>query len=112
MLLCMAITSMTATLYAAPHKPTSDSDVLERLPFRAGDASARELASLRATVASSSADPEPAAQLAQRYYDLAIARGDPRYIGYAEAIVNRFSGALPPALLTTRGMLQIGRAHV
>lgn len=106
MLLCVAIASMTATLYAAPHKPTSDVEVLERLPFRAGDASARELASLRTTVANAPGDPEPAAQLAQRYYDLAIARGDPRYIGYAEAIVGRFSGALPPSLLTTRGMLR------
>jgi tetratricopeptide (TPR) repeat protein len=57
-------------------------------------------------VAQTPTDPDLAADLAQRYFDLAMARGDPRYIGYAEAVVNRFTQALTPALLTLRGMLR------
>lgn len=102
----VAAVAMAATLQAAPRTPESDAVVLERLPFRAGDSGARELTTLRTAVASAPADPEPAAQLAQHYYDLAIARGDPRYVGYAQAVVSRFSGPLPPSLLTTRGMLR------
>jgi Tfp pilus assembly protein PilF len=51
-------------------------------------------------------DPMVVAQLAQRYFDLAMARGDPRYVGYAEAVVARFPAPLPASLLTVRGQLR------
>jgi Tfp pilus assembly protein PilF len=91
---------------AAPRTPTQDSEVIERLPFRAGDTTARELSTLRAAVAQAPADPEPAVALAQRYFDLAAARGDPRYVGYADAIVNRFAAKPTADVLMTRGMLR------
>ena len=86
-------------LQAAPHTPTQDSQVIERLPFRPGDTTARELSALRAAVAKKPTDPEPALALAQRYFGLAIARGDPRYVGYAESVVGRFSATMtaPPS---------------
>ena len=55
---------------------------------------------------SSAGNPAPAAELAQRYFDLAMARGDPRYVGYAEAVVTRFPDPLPASLRLIRGLLR------
>ena len=84
----------------------SDNEVLERLPQRAGDSSARELAALRASWTAAPTDAGPAIRLAQRYFDLAMARGDPRYVGYAEAVVARFGEPLPASLRFVRGLLR------
>jgi tetratricopeptide (TPR) repeat protein len=97
-------------LLAAPRLPTDPAEVLERLPIRPGDATARELAGLRAAVIRAAkeapADSLPAAQLAGRYYELAVARGDPRYIGYADAVLAQFARDRTPAVLTVRGQLR------
>ncbi|MBL0290616.1 MAG: hypothetical protein IPQ15_08105 [Betaproteobacteria bacterium] len=97
-------------LLAAPRLPTDPAEVLERLPLRPGDASARELVGLRSAVTRAAreapADPLPAAQLAGRYYELAVARGDPRYIGYADAVLAPFARDRTPAVLTVRGQLR------
>jgi len=97
-------------LRAAPRLPTDPAEVLERLPMRPGDATARELAGLRAAVTRAAkevpADPLPATHLAGRYYDLATARGDPRYIGYADAVMAPFARSQDPAVLTVRGQLR------
>jgi len=78
--------------------------------MRPGDATARELAGLRAVVTRAAkeapADPLPATQLAGRYYGLAIARGDPRYIGYADAVMAPFAQSRNPAVLAVRGQLR------
>ena len=79
---------------------------MERLPQRAADPVVRELGELRAAAASASANPVPAARLALAYFDLALARGDPRYVGYAEAVVARFGEPLPPSLRQVRGLLR------
>jgi len=67
--------------------PTNVSEILERLPMRPTDASARRLAELRGAAQVSAketpADPSAATRLAGYYFDLAMAQGDPRYIGYA-----------------------------
>jgi tetratricopeptide (TPR) repeat protein len=44
--------------------------------------------------------------LAQRYFDMALAQGDPRYVGYAEAVVARFATQMTVPLLTLRGVLR------
>lgn len=98
--------SVLTCAHAAPYRPTSDAQVLERLPHRPGDRDARGLSTLRTAAASSPADPAAVAQLAQRYFDLAMARGDPRYVGYAEAVVARFPTPLPASLLAIRGQLR------
>lgn len=95
-----------APLLAAPYTPTQDAQVLQTLPTRANDPTARQLAALRAALAQAPTDPAPATALAQAYFDLALARGDPRYVGYAEAVVSRFKAALPAPLLTLRGVLR------
>src|SRR4051812_23382586 len=83
---------------AAPRTPSSDGEVLEKLPFRAADATGRDLPPLRVRVLISQGAPVPALSLARRYFDLASAEGDPRYIGYAEALLRPWiSQADPPA---------------
>ncbi len=106
--LCAAVVlgATAVALQAAPRTPTQDSEVLERLPLRPGDATARELAALRKAVAQNPADPEPTRALAQRYFDLATARGDPRYVGYADALLGRFPAPLTAPLLLVRGMVR------
>lgn len=96
----------SASAQAVPRTPTSDTEVLETLPGRAADSTSRELARLRAALAQAPTDPGMASALTQRYFELAIARGDPRYIGYAEAVVNRFDPLQDAPLLGLRGMLR------
>ncbi len=102
----IALLLATTPVQAVPRTPVADAEVLETLPGRAADGTSRELARLRAALTQAPADAAAATELAQRYFDLAMARGDPRYIGYAEAVVNRFTQALTPELLTLRGMLR------
>ncbi len=99
-------TAWLPAVHAQPYAPKSDSQVIGTLPFRANDGSARELTTLRATVAKDPTDPEAAVLLAQQYFDLAMARGDPRYVGYANAIVERFAGNMTAPLLLVRGTLR------
>jgi len=81
----VAIASFAVAALAAPYVPTDDATVLERLPVRPGDSVARELRRLRAELARDPRDLEVALRLAERYFELAGAEGDPRYIGYAQA---------------------------
>lgn len=111
MLVCRCILlgmlyALAPQIRAAPHTPIDDATVIERLPFRAADATALELAALRATVAAQPSDQVAAVALAQKYFDLAMARGDPRYVGYADAIVGGFSPPLSAPLLLVRGTLR------
>ena len=76
---------------AAPRIPDSDSAVLERLPIRMNDPAGRALRALRDAVAANPRDRDAALRLARRYFDLASAEGDPRYIGYAEAVIRPWS---------------------
>jgi Tfp pilus assembly protein PilF len=94
------------SVQAAPRTPASDTEVLEKLPTRAGDSSARELNSLRAALVQAPTDEATATALASRYFDLAMAQGDPRYIGYAGAVVQRFPATRNAPLLTLRGKLR------
>lgn len=99
---------LTATAaWAAPYTPSDESAVLERLPTRRGDPSMAEVRQLRAALAASPTNAGTAARLAQRYFDLAMAEGDPRYVGYAEAALRPWPGDDAPAeILFTRGLLR------
>ena len=92
---------------AAPHLPRDESSVLERLPGRRDDPSMAELRRLRSAVAAAPGDAAIATRLAQRYFDLANAEGDPRYVGYAEAALRHWPGDDAPAEVQfTRGLLR------
>lgn len=92
---------------AAPYRPASDSAVVERLPTRATDPVARELAALRAHWRRNPRDVDPAVALAQRYFELAAADGDPRYVGYAQAALQPWwdAPAPPPTVRVMRAVL-------
>jgi hypothetical protein len=95
------------TAHGAPYVPKDDSTVLERLPTRRGDPAMAELRQLRAALAASPKNAEIATRLAQRYFDMAMAEGDPRYVGYAEAALRSWRGDDAPAdILFTRGLLR------
>ena len=93
---------------AAPRIPDSDSAVLERLPIRMNDPAGRALRALRDAVAANPRDRDAALKLARRYFDLASAEGDPRYIGYADAVIRPWSTQTdPPAdIVLMRALLQ------
>ncbi len=99
--------AVTATVYGAPYIPKEDAQVLERLPGRRDDPAMAELRQLRAALAAAPKDPDAAAALAQRYFELANAEGDPRYVGYAEAAVRAWPGAdAPVEILFTKALLR------
>jgi len=92
---------------AAPYTPQSDAEILERLPFKATAAEGRELRQLRRALAEQPQNLERALALARRYFDLASAEGDPRYVGYAEAAIRPWSKAAEPPveILVMRALL-------
>ena len=81
---------------AAPYTPQSDDVVLERLPFKAAAPEGRELRELRRAFAAQPQSLERALALARRYFELAGAEGDPRYVGYAEAVIRPWSNSAEP----------------
>ena len=91
---------------SAPRTPVDDATVIEKLPFRAGDSRARELEALRASARKAPGDAAAAAALAEAYFGTAQARGDPRYVGYADAVVSQFDKNMSIDLLVLRGMLR------
>ena len=78
----LACATLAAT--AAPFTPASDAEVVERLPGRS-DPALRSVDSLRKQLAARPDDKALRLEIARRYFDLAMAQGDPRYVGYASA---------------------------
>ena len=77
---------LAAAVQAAPFTPASDAQVVERLPV-ASDPALRTVESLRRQLASRPADAALRLDIGQRYFALAMAQGDPRYVGYAVATI-------------------------
>jgi hypothetical protein len=73
--------------WAAPFTPAGDNEVVERLPASASDPSVRHVESLRKQLAARPGDTALRLEIARRYFDLAMAQGDPRYVGYASAAI-------------------------
>lgn len=80
--LCLAV----AAASAAPFTPASDAEVVERLPV-ASDPALRTVESLRRQLASRPDDPALRLDIGERYFELAMAQGDPRYVGYAMSTI-------------------------
>lgn len=92
---------------AAPRLPTDKGEVLERLSLSRDSPQSAALRELRARVAAAPSDPGPAAALARRYFGVAMAQGDPRFVGYAQAALQRWVGAQAPTeILLVRAMLR------
>ncbi len=71
--------------------PANDAEVVERLPGRASDPATRRVDAMRKQLAARPDDASLRVGIARRYFDMAMAQGDPRYVGYA-------TGALAPLL--------------
>ncbi len=71
---------------AAPFLPTDDAQVLERLPSRSMP-QYRELKALQANAAQAPEDLARAVPLATAYIRAARLEGDPRFLGYAQAVL-------------------------
>jgi tetratricopeptide (TPR) repeat protein len=96
---------------AAPYKPGSDAQVLERVSARASDPRSREIESLREAWQRDPRNPDTAVRLARRWFDEALAQGDPRYVGHAQAALGPWwsEPARPPAVRVQRAkLLQYG----
>jgi Tfp pilus assembly protein PilF len=87
----------TAIAGAAPFVPASDDQVLERLPRKGADPQERALRTLRDQLAKQPTSLPLSLKLVRRYVDIGRASGDPRYAGYAEAVLAPwFALASPP----------------
>jgi tetratricopeptide (TPR) repeat protein len=94
--------------FAAPYTPSSDAEVVERLPATTNDPSVRRVDSLRKQLAARPNDAELRLEVARRYFDLAMAQGDPRYVGYAMAAIGPLEKLAPDdaGYWLVRGLLQ------
>ena len=105
---CLAATQS----HAAPYTPASDADVIERLPGRASDPATRSVDSLRKQLAARPDDAALRVDIARRYFDMAMAQGDPRYVGYAAGAIRPLANTMPstPELAAeyfqVRGMIE------
>lgn len=94
-----------------PFTPTSDAVVLERVPATAGDARARERASLRRALADQPGQLDLALRLARLDIEESRALGDPRYLGRAQAALAPWWDAPtpPPGVRLLRATILQGR---
>jgi predicted Zn-dependent protease len=91
-----------------PYRPTDDTQVLERLTFKASDPVARELAALRTNLRRNPRNLESAVQLATRYIELGRSEGDPRFLGQAQAVLSPWwnEQTPPPTTLLLRATIR------
>src|SRR5215831_10560630 len=82
----IASLSIAAAVCAAPYLPADDAQVLEHLPGR-NTAQYRELKALQAAAARQPEDLSRAALLAAGYIRASRVEGDPRFLGYAQAVL-------------------------
>ena len=93
---------------AAPFTPQSDAEVVERLPGRASDPALRRVESLRKQLAARPDDAALRIEVARRYFDMAMAQGDPRYVGYAASALAPLDKTAPnePGYPMALGLIQ------
>ena len=83
LVLCLSL--LVPAAGAAPRIPNADGEVLERLPVKPNDPAMREIKDIRGALAREPKNLDLAVRLARRYFEQALAQGDPRYVGYAQA---------------------------
>lgn len=93
---------------AVPFTPKSDAEIVERLPGRASDPAVKRVESLRKQLAASPDDETLRVEIARRYFEMAMAQGDPRYVGYASASLTPLAKAnsANAGYWLTRGLIE------
>lgn len=101
-MLLLALAAASPAAAAPPYRPASDTIVLERLPTGMFAGRSRSPAP---------GDPAAAAALAQAHIEQARRTGDPRFLGYAEGLLQgwRDDPAPPPPVLLLRATLKQAR---
>jgi tetratricopeptide (TPR) repeat protein len=110
-LLPASLLLVAAPSLAAPYKPSSDAQVLERVSARASDPRSRDIENLREAWQRDPRNPDTAVRLARRWFDEALAQGDPRYVGHAQAALGPWwSEPAPPVAVRVQRakLLQYG----
>lgn len=105
-LMVLALCCVGAVGWSAPRTPSDAGEVLERLAVKAGDPDASRLKQYQQAVSRAPKDAQAVADLARLYFDLAMAHGNPRYVGYADALISGYPGQLSAELLFIRGLLR------
>jgi predicted Zn-dependent protease len=97
-LICVwLIVAFTLPAAAKPFAPSSDGEVLERLPFTPSDPLMRELRVLRRQLSRQPDNLSVSLRLARAYIELGRTTGDPRYAGYAQAALAPWWGLREPS---------------
>jgi hypothetical protein len=104
--LALLLAALCVPVAAAPFVPADDAQVLERLPERTAP-QYRELKRLKAAAVAAPADAATAVALANAYYALSRAEGDPRYLGHAQAALAPWwkDAQAPTGVLVTRATI-------
>ena len=85
------------TVNAEANKPTSNSEVLEQLPWQAGNSADRVTRAMRTLLARDPKNLDIALRLAQIYVSRARTESDPRQLGHAQAVLEPWwNDAQPP----------------
>ena len=88
----------TGLSYAKPFIPVDDKQILERLPVQRFQTRERTaIKALRNRVTTDPQDWQAVSQLAQYYIELAQSQADPRYMGYAQAILKPWWATAQPS---------------
>jgi Tfp pilus assembly protein PilF len=95
----------SSSAYAQPYYPKTDNEILETLPARGK--SWFEIRTLRKKVEAEPNDLQQTLKLVKRYIELGRAESDPRYYGYAEAVLMPWMKTAHPTaeVLTLRATL-------
>lgn len=100
--------SQAGDAYAEPYRPADETQVLERLSFKASDPVARNLDRLRAHLRQNPRDLESAVNLATHYIEQGRSEGDPRLLGQAQAVLSPWwsTPTPPPDILLLRATIR------
>ncbi len=103
----LVLLGVTSFVSAKPFVPAGDGEIVERLPYRAGDPAQRELRRLNEALRASPNNVALATDAARRSIEQGRMTSDPRYFGYARAALGAWwtDADAPTGILVLRATL-------